>query len=59
MLLSNDLIENTTTKTSIIIFKNTEEKTTEITFSELIVNKYQNDKFEEDDGGNIIFNIIF
>jgi len=49
-----DQFENTTTKTSIIIFKNTEEKTTEITFSELIVNKYQNDKFEEDDNGNII-----
>uniref|UniRef100_A0A6C0DPA1 site-specific DNA-methyltransferase (adenine-specific) n=1 Tax=viral metagenome TaxID=1070528 RepID=A0A6C0DPA1_9ZZZZ len=49
-----DQFENTTTKTSIIIFKNTEEKTTDITFSELIVNKYQNDKFEEDDNGNII-----
>jgi type I restriction-modification system DNA methylase subunit len=49
-----DQFENTTTKTSIIIFKNTEEKTKEIIFSELIVNKYQNDKFEEDDNGNII-----
>jgi len=49
-----DQFENTTTKTSIIIFKNTEEKTTDITFSELIVNKYQNDKFEEDGDGNII-----
>jgi type I restriction enzyme S subunit len=49
-----DQFENTTTKTSIIIFKNTEEKTTEITFSELIVNKFQDDKFEEDENGNII-----
>jgi type I restriction-modification system DNA methylase subunit len=49
-----DQFENTTTKTSIIIFKNTEEKTTEITFSELIVNKFQDDKFEEDEEGNII-----
>ncbi len=49
-----DQFENTTTKTSIIIFKNTEEKTKEITFSELIVNKYQDDKFEENEEGNII-----
>jgi type I restriction-modification system DNA methylase subunit len=49
-----DQFENTTTKTSIIIFKNTEEKTTEIIFSELIVNKFQDDKFEEDEEGNII-----
>lgn len=49
-----DQFENTTTKTSIIIFKNTEEKTSEITFSELIVNKFQDDKFEEDEEGNII-----
>jgi type I restriction-modification system DNA methylase subunit len=49
-----DQFENTTTKTSIIIFKNTEEKTSEITFSQLIVNKFQDDKFEEDEEGNII-----
>jgi type I restriction enzyme S subunit len=49
-----DQFENTTTKTSIIIFKNTEEKTTEITFSQLIVNKFEDDKFEEDENGNII-----
>ena len=37
--------ENTSTKTSIIIFSNTEIKTTEIKFSELIVELYENDKF--------------
>ena len=49
-----DSFENTTTKTSILIFKNTIEKTTEITFSELLVHKYKDDKFEEDEEGNII-----
>jgi type I restriction-modification system DNA methylase subunit len=49
-----DSFENTTTKTSILIFKNTNEKTTEITFSELVVHKYKDDKFEEDEEGNII-----
>ncbi len=39
--------ENTSTKTSIVIFDNTEEKTTEIKFSELIVDKYTEDKFDE------------
>jgi len=39
--------ENTTTKTSIIIFDNTEEKTSEIKFSELVVEKCKEDTFEE------------
>jgi type I restriction-modification system DNA methylase subunit len=38
--------ENTTTKTSIIIFENTKEKTKSITFSELIIKTYLNDKFD-------------
>ena len=42
--------ENTSTKTSIIIFDNTEIKTSEVIFSELIVEKYEEDKFEEIDG---------
>jgi type I restriction-modification system DNA methylase subunit len=42
-----DQFENTSTKTSIIIFDNTKEKTTKVKFSELIVEKYTEDKFEE------------
>ena len=42
-----DQFENTTTKTSIIIFDNTEEKTTEVQFSDLVVEKYTEDKFAE------------
>ena len=37
--------ENTSTKTSIIIFDNSDIKTTEINFSELNVELYENDKF--------------
>ena len=40
-----DQFENTSTKTSIIIFDNTTEKTSNITFSEIIVEKYTEDKF--------------
>ena len=47
-----DQFENTSTKTSIIIFDNTEEKTTEIRFSELSVDKYEEDVYE-DINGNI------
>jgi type I restriction-modification system DNA methylase subunit len=43
----SDQFENTSTKTSIIIFDNTENKTEEIIFRELIVNKYEEDIFEE------------
>jgi len=42
-----DQFENTLTKTSIIIFDNTDEKTSKVKFSELIVDKYTNDKFEK------------
>ena len=42
------------TKTSIIMFDNTEKKTTEIKFSELIVERYEEDVFEETKEGIII-----
>jgi len=42
-----DQFENTSTKTSIVIFDNTEEKTTNVKFSDLIVEKYEEDKFED------------
>jgi type I restriction-modification system DNA methylase subunit len=45
-----DQFENTTTKTSIIIFDNTEEKTKEIIFSELKIDKYTDDKFVKING---------
>jgi type I restriction-modification system DNA methylase subunit len=44
-----DQFENTSTKTSIVIFDNTIEKTSNVRFSELIVEKYTEDKFEEID----------
>ena len=43
----HDQFENTTTKTSIIIFNNTKEKTTKVNFYDLIVERYTEDKFEE------------
>lgn len=36
----SDQFENTSTKTSILIFDNTEEKTNKIIFRNLMVNKY-------------------
>ena len=42
-----DQFENTTTKTSIVIFDNTKDKTKNIKFLDLIVEKYTEDKFEE------------
>lgn len=42
----NDQFENTTTKTQIIIFKNTLEKTSKIDFYDLKVNKYEDNKFD-------------
>ena len=39
--------ENTATKTSIIIFDNTENKTENIKFSDLVIEKYTENKFEE------------
>lgn len=48
-----DQFENTSTKTSIVIFDNTKEKTSKVKFSELTVEKYAEDKFEEI-GGEIV-----
>ena len=42
-----DQFENTSTKTSIIIFDNTKEKTSNVKFSDLVVEKYKENKFEE------------
>jgi restriction endonuclease S subunit len=42
-----DQFENTSTKTSIVIFDNTIEKTSKVKFSDLIVERYTEDKFEE------------
>ena len=43
----SDQFENTSTKTSIIIFDNTEEKTNNVKFYDLVVERYDEDKFEE------------
>lgn len=42
-----DQFENTSTKTSIVIFNNTKEKTKEVKFYDLSVERYAEDKFEE------------
>ena len=42
-----DQFENTSTKTSIVIFDNTQEKTSNVKFLDLIVEKYEEDKFED------------
>lgn len=39
--------ENTSTKTSIVIFNNTDEKTSNVLFSEIKVETFEEDKFEE------------
>jgi len=49
-----DQFENTSTKTSIIIFDNIEEKTSEVKFSDLIVGRYTEDKFCEYYGDIVI-----
>lgn len=49
-----DQFENTSTKTSIIIFDNIEEKTTEVKFSDLVVERYEEDKFAEVFGDIVI-----
>tara|TARA_B100000035_G_scaffold169950_1_gene144977 strand:+ start:4981 stop:7365 length:2385 start_codon:yes stop_codon:yes gene_type:complete len=49
-----DQFENTSTKTAIIIFDNTEEKTSEVKFSDLVVKKYEEDKFAEIFGDIVI-----
>lgn len=43
----SDQFENTSTKTSILIFDNTEEKTSKVKFRELVVDRYKEDKFAE------------
>ena len=45
-----DQFENTSTKTSIIIFDNIDTKTTEVKFSDLVVDRYTEDKFTEISG---------
>ena len=45
-----DQFENTSTKTSIVIFDNTIEKTSKVKFSDLTVERYTEDKFEEING---------
>ena len=45
-----DQFENTTTKTSLVIFDNTEEKTSVVKFSKLDVVKYTENKIEEQNG---------
>lgn len=42
-----DQFENTSTKTSIVIFDNTKEKTTNVKFLNLVIEKYKENKFEE------------
>jgi type I restriction-modification system DNA methylase subunit len=42
-----DQFENTSTKTSIVIFDNTKEKTKKVIFYDLVVERYTEDKFEE------------
>ena len=49
----SDQFENTSTKTSIVIFDNTMEKTSTVKFSDLTVERYTEDKFEEI-GGEIV-----
>jgi type I restriction enzyme S subunit len=46
--------ENTSTKTSIVIFDNTSEKTSEVKFYDLVVEKYEEDKFVDTNGVVII-----
>jgi type I restriction-modification system DNA methylase subunit len=48
-----DQFENTSTKTSIVIFDNTEEKTSEVKFSDLSIERYEEDTFAEI-GGDIV-----
>lgn len=45
-----DQFENTSTKTSIVIFQNTDQKTTEVRFSDLVVEKNDVDEFAELNG---------
>ena len=49
-----DQFENTSTKTSIVIFQNSEEKTSEVIFKELIIERYENDEFAENENDEIV-----
>ena len=44
--IANNQFENTTTKTSVLIFKNTGNPTSKVDFYDLCVDKYKEDKFE-------------
>jgi restriction endonuclease S subunit len=50
----SDQFENTSTKTSIVIFDNTEEKTSKVKFYDLVVERYTEDKFIENNGNILI-----
>ncbi len=52
--IESDAFENTTTKTSIILFHNTEEKTTNIDFYDLVIEKEKDNVFEELEDGTVI-----
>uniref|UniRef100_A0A6C0BWC7 site-specific DNA-methyltransferase (adenine-specific) n=1 Tax=viral metagenome TaxID=1070528 RepID=A0A6C0BWC7_9ZZZZ len=52
--IPQDQFENTSTNTSIVIFDNSEEKTTEVKFSDLVVERYTEDKFAEVFGDIVI-----
>ena len=45
--IPSDQFENTSTKTSIIIFDNTKVKTTNVKFYDLVIERYKEDKFEK------------
>jgi len=49
-----DQFENTSTKTSIVIFDNTEEKTRQVKFSDLTVERISEDKFAEIKGNIVL-----
>jgi type I restriction-modification system DNA methylase subunit len=49
-----DQFENTSTKTSILIFDNIADKTHEVMFRELVVEKYNEDKFAIDANNNVV-----
>ena len=48
--IPSDQFENTSTKTSALVFDNTEEKTSVVEFSEITVEKFSEDIFEEIEG---------
>jgi len=48
--VDSDAFENTSTKTSIVIFDNTIEKTSEVKFYDLVVEKYEEDRFVDNNG---------